>query len=29
MIAACGHFRFSQGKMADWALDVEPNLKLG
>jgi len=29
MIAACGYFRFSQGKMADWALDVEPNLKLG
>jgi len=29
MIAACGYFRFSRGMMADWALDVQPNLKLG
>ena len=28
MIAACGHFRFRDGKVADLSLDVVPNLKL-
>ena len=29
MIAACGHFRLRQDKLAGWDLDVQPNLKLG
>jgi N6-L-threonylcarbamoyladenine synthase len=29
MIAACGYFRLKAGNLADWTLDVEPNLKLG
>ncbi|MFC1998205.1 tRNA (adenosine(37)-N6)-threonylcarbamoyltransferase complex transferase subunit TsaD [Chloroflexota bacterium] len=29
MIATCGYFRLKDGKLSDWALDVEPNLKLG
>jgi N6-L-threonylcarbamoyladenine synthase len=28
MVAACGHFRFLAGERADWALDVEPGLRL-
>ena len=29
MVASCGYFRFLQGKVAGWDLDVVPGLKLG